>query len=220
MILQRVNFFHARFQPQRDFFSIRNGVLYLSFLLFSLFVGSMASWGYLDRKQAELGRQEEKANRTVVDSSSSNSVNVCHTALGDLFRLESQNDPFRIAPLLEQLANVHVPGVWLTGVEISQAGAEIWIQGAAFSRWSERLLLFVRMLAQQKVFVGYALNAFKLETADKSLSHLVSGHRPAQPVGRPSAAPREEGQHILKFRITVDSGKERLPSPEKSGKRS
>ena len=209
MILQRVNFYHGRFRPQRDFFSVRNSFLYLFCLVLCLFVGNMVLHGYMAEKQAELARQEEAARIMVADSSQVNHANACKTALDDLLDLEFRYDSFRIAPLLEQFAHVQVPGIWLTGVKISQAGAEVLIHGAAFSQLSERLPQFVRTLVQHKAFIGYHLKAFQLEKDAKSSTIVASGNLSTRPAGVLPAGLVDKGQSIktikkIKFRITVN----------------
>lgn len=233
-MVQRVNFFHARFQPQRDSLSARNGGLFLLFLLFCLALGSVGLRHHLSNRQEALARQEKRVAETIVDFDfvPSNDLKACHTALERLGPDVWQTSP-PIAPLLEMFATVHTPGIWLTGVKIAQPEAEVWVQGSVHARRSERFPGFVRMLSKQKGFSGYVLKSVQLEKENSHASQTVTNDPVVRSVGGLVTVPAEGKARILTFRMILGKkggaqrktdltvrGKAGVSPPGKPGKRS
>lgn len=167
--MQRVNFYQDRFRPQRDRFSAKHGLFYLLFLLSLLFVTSVGLQRHLSDKQLGLAQQEHNKKRSVLPSPLSQDAKACHTVLGDFFRSNVRSDFSSIIPLLEQLSRFKLPGMWLTEVEISHAGAELFVRGNVLPQRSQQLFQFVRELQQRNKFYTDEWNGLTLEADSKQV---------------------------------------------------
>ena len=205
MIVQLVNFFHARFRPVRDFFSARNLVFYVLFLLLFFVVTSMGLYHYLDGKQIKLAHLEKGVEKVAVDRAQLSHSNACKTELANLFDTVFRRDSSPVAPLLEQLTTLHLLGGWLTGVEVSQGGHEVLVLGGILPQWSERLLSFVRTLVKQERFSVYRLMLFQIKKEKKFFPSTVAAAPPSTLLVGVSSTGGvlEEGQPVLKFRIVL-----------------
>lgn len=206
--MQQVNFFHSRFRPQRDLFSARYCVIYLLLLVTGLLLSSMVIKQHQALKQAELLQLEKLDDNLVMDQHQLNSIKVCQKELSDFFLLEAWQGEFRVAPLLEQFTEVDRPGIWLTGVEISQAGEKIMIHGAAKTQDLEPISRFVRQLSQQKTFTSYHVHSLQLNREQRVVSNVVTGYNASTVNQGWSHGLQSAGRAGVHFRVNMDKNRD------------
>lgn len=197
---QRVNFFQTRFQrPKRRGVLAVHAALFLGVLVVVLLVVSVLRHNRLTVARAAWQRQEE-ARRTVAhEGARSRRVTACQSALQDLFRSDAWHNAAPLAPMLEQLARVHVAGIWLTEIDIAQAGGTIRIGGEVLRGRLKQFPPFVRRLVQQEMFAGYRVQGVQWNQGKSAAATTLP---------RTSAAsPDEEGGEPLHFAVVAEKQK-------------
>ncbi len=100
---------------------------------------------------------------------------------------------------LAALAHHSVPGVWLTGLEISSASNELIIKGRALS--PEQVPAYVRSLKEEAPFAGRALSGLRVTAVEAQPSADGAAGRPGEP-------PR-----YLEFTLNIPLGDLAAPPP-------
>lgn len=188
---QRVNFYHDRFRPQRPFLPLSTVVLVGLTLLGLLLLVNLGLREHLAAREAEWAGRMGEQRVLATDTAVWEQMRACQTTWDALAATEFRLQVSFGTTLLEQFATLHMPGVRVQRVELSQEGERLLVQGEVTSQMAPRLPEYFQKLARQPILAGRVVQEFQ--------------------VGKdPSPAPAsggENGQRISRFRLLM--GKEK-----------
>ena len=188
---QRVNFYHDRFRPQRPFLKLRTLGLYGLTLVGLLLAVTLLLRGHVALREAAWAHQLAESRSTALVHATGERLRGCQAAWASVAATEFRLEAAFGASLLELFATVHLEGIRLQRVELTQEGDRVLVQGYTTPRMAASLPKYLQTLARQPLLAGRDIQDFRLE---KELS----------PPGRPAPAPAgENGPVLLKFRFLI-----------------
>ncbi len=179
MIGQRVNFFQPRFRPHRPFWSLRKALFSWLGLLLALWAGHWGLQADLANRRAEWAGQTETTGRMSEASTDWAALRQCRTDWEPVAATEFASPARAMAPLLEQFALLHRPGIWLTRIELSQGGQRVSIQGHTTARLAEQLPAYVQALAHLPILAGREVRDLQWAKSAPAAPH--EGRSPTEP---------------------------------------
>ncbi|MBF0214813.1 MAG: hypothetical protein HQM00_14840 [Magnetococcales bacterium] len=203
MMPQRVNFYHEAFRPRFDFLAARSIVLFAAGLLGLLVVVSgLMQWRLSAERSAiaTLQKNKEAATTRVAELSVRYPVRAPSEALNrtvtQLEREKSRKNRMLallgkgeignvtgFASIFRELALAHTEGVWLTGIGVFEGGKHLLIEGSANRGGSERIPQWIQAITGRPLFQERNFGQLRVSQA-------------------------EEGENLLKFRISTETDQE------------